>query len=111
MKKATVKKLKLHIKAGDTVKVIAGDDRNKTGLVISVDRDKNLAIVEGVNLKTKHEKPSAKNPQGGITEKSAGVNISNLMLVDQSGKTFRVGRKLNTQGKLQRYNKKTGNLI
>jgi len=106
-----VKRTKLHIKSGDTVMVIAGDDRKKTGTVLSVDVRNHKAIVEGLNMKTKHQKPSAANPQGGISQKEAAIDISNLMLVDNAGKVFRVGRKADQNGKLQRYNKKTGNLI
>jgi large subunit ribosomal protein L24 len=106
-----MEKVNLGIKTGDTVKVIAGDDRNKTGIVTSVDRAKQLVFVEGLNMKTKHSKPSAQNPQGGISQKEAGIHVSNLMLVDGSGKVFRTGKKLNKDNKLQRYNKKTGNLI
>jgi large subunit ribosomal protein L24 len=112
MNKSTNKKVNLGIKTGDTVKVIAGDDRNKTGLVTAVDREKQRVIIEGVNMKTKHTKPSAQNPQGGISQKEASVHVSNVMLVDNTtGKTFRTGKKLNGDNKLQRYNKKTGNLI
>jgi large subunit ribosomal protein L24 len=111
MKKVAMKKANLNIKTGDTVKVIAGDDRNKTGIVTSVDRDKQRVMIEGVNLKTKHSKPSAQNPQGGISQKEASIHVSNVMLVDVGGKVFRSGKKLNNEEKLQRYNKKTGNLI
>ena len=111
MKKISLKKPNLHVKAGDTVKVISGDDRNKTGIIVSVDREKEKVIIEGLNKKTKHTKPSAQNPQGGIVEKEAGIHVSNIMLVDNNGGTFRTGKKMNAQGKLQRYNKKTGNLI
>ena len=106
-----MKKINLGIKTGDTVKVIAGDDRNKSGVVTSVDREKQLVYIEGLNMKTKHAKPSAQNPQGGISEKEAGIHVSNVMLVDNGGKVFRTGKKLNSDNKLQRYNKKTGNLI
>jgi large subunit ribosomal protein L24 len=111
MKKITMKKANLGIKTGDTVKVIAGDDRNKTGIVTAVDREKNRVMIEGVNMKTKHAKPSAQNPQGGISQKEASIHVSNVMLVDGGGKVFRTGKKLNKDNKLQRYNKKTGNLI
>lgn len=106
------KQAKLHIKKGDTVKVIAGDDKGKQGKVLELLLSKNRAVVEGINIVTKHEKPSAGKPEGGIKKTEAGVHISNLMLVDPaSGKTTRVGRKLNEKGKLQRYSKKTGELI
>ena len=103
---------KLHIKRGDTVKVLSGDDKNKTGKVLEILTEKNRAIVEGVNIVTKHQKPSAGKPEGGIKKTEASIHISNLMLVDPaSGKTTRVGRKADDKGKLQRYSKKTGELI
>lgn len=106
------KKPKLHIRKGDTVKVLAGDDKGKTGKVLEVLTQKGRVIVEGINIVTKHEKPSAGKPEGGIKKTEASINISNLMLVDPaSGKATRVGRKLNEKGKLQRYSKKTGEFI
>lgn len=103
---------KLHVKKGDTVKVLAGDDKGKTGTVLEIIRAKNRAVVEGVNIVTKHTKPSAGQPEGGIKKTEATIHISNLMLVDPaSGNATRVGRKLNDKGKLQRYSKKTGELI
>lgn len=106
------KKIKFHIKKGDTVKVIAGDDKGKEGKVQEVIAAKNRAIVEGVNIVTKHQKPSAGKPEGGIKKTEASIHISNLMLVDPaSGKTTRVGRKADEKGKLQRYAKKTGEII
>ncbi len=106
------KKPKLHIKKGDTVKVIAGDDKGKTGKVLEILTAKSRVIVEGINIVTKHAKPSAGKPEGGIKKTEASINISNLMLVDPaSGNPTRVGRKLNEKGKLQRYSKKTGEFI
>ena len=106
------KQPKLHIKKGDTVQVIAGDDKGKSGKVLEIIVLKNRAIVEGINIVTKHQKPSAGKPEGGIKKTEASVHISNLMLVDPaSGKTTRVGRKADDKGKLQRYSKKTGELI
>lgn len=103
---------KLHIKKGDTVKVIAGNDKGKTGKVLEVFPDKNRAIVEDVRVVTKHNKPSAANPEGGITQTEAPIHMSNLMVVDPAnGKPTRVGRKTNDKGKLQRYSKKTGEFI
>ncbi|MFN8239806.1 MAG: 50S ribosomal protein L24 [Bacteroidales bacterium] len=103
---------KLHIKKGDTVTVIAGESKGQKGRVLEVDRDKNRALVEGINMVSKHTKPNAKAPQGGILKKEAPVHISNLMLVDPtSGKPTRVGRKLNDKGKLVRYSKKSGEEI
>ena len=111
------KQPKLHIKKGDTVMVIAGDDkstpqRERKGKVLEIFPEKNRAIVEGINMVTKHEKPSAGKPEGGIKKIEAPVHISNLMLIDPaSGKPTRVGRKANDKGKLQRYSKKTGEFI
>jgi large subunit ribosomal protein L24 len=106
------KQPKLHIRKGDTVKVLAGDDKGKTGRVLEVLPEQRKAIVEGINMITKHEKPSAGKPEGGIKRTEAPVHISNLMLIDPaSGKPTRVGRKLNEKGKLQRYAKKTGEFI
>jgi len=103
---------KLHIKTGDTVKVIAGDEKGKTAKVLSVDKQKSRAIIEGLNMVTKHVKPTAAKPQGGIEKKEAGIHISNLMLVDpKSGEATRTGRKAGENGKLVRYSKKTGEVI
>ena len=103
---------KLHIKKGDTVKVIAGDNKGQQGKVLEVIIDDNRAIVEGVNLVSKSTKPNAKSPQGGIVKKEAPIHISNLMLVDAKGNTTRVGRKLDEKSnKLVRYSKKTGEVI
>lgn len=106
------KQPKLHIRKGDTVKVITGNDNGKTGKVLEVVLEKNRAIVEGINIVTKHEKPSAGKPEGGIKKTEASIHISNLMVVDPAnGNPTRVGRKLNEKGKLQRYSKKTGEFI
>ncbi len=103
---------KLHIKKGDIVYVNVGEDKGKTGRVLEVNVEKQRAIVEGVNIVSKHTKPNAKNPQGGIEKKEAPVHISNLNLVDpKSGKPTRIGRKLNSKGKLVRYAKKSGEEI
>ena len=103
---------KLHIKKGDTVFVNAGDDRGKTGKVLEVRADKNRAIVEGVNLVSKHTKPNAKHPQGGIIKQEAAIHLSNLQVVDPSkGGPTRIGRRLNNNGKLVRYAKKSGEEI
>ena len=103
---------KFHIKKGDTVLVIAGNDKGKQGKVLEMIPSKNRAIVEDVNMRTKHVKPSAQKPEGGIENTEASVHISNLKLVDPaSGDATRVGRKLNDDGKLQRYSKKTGDFI
>lgn len=105
---------KFHVKRGDTVKVISGDSKGKTGTVIKVDRMKSRAVVEGLNMIKKHVKPTAQDPQsGGIIEIEAGIHISNLMVIEpgKNGAASRTGRKLNSDGKLQRYSKKTGNFI
>ena len=86
---------KIHIKKGDTVYVNAGNDKGKTGKVLSVIPSKDRAIVEGVNMVKKHTKPNSKQPQGGIVEQEAGIHISNLQLIDpKSGKPTRVGYKM-----------------
>ena len=103
---------KLSIRKGDKVRVIAGDDKGKEGIVQEVLVEKRRVVVEGINIVTKHEKPSAGKPEGGIKKTEAAIHISNVMLIDPaSGKTTRVGRKANDKGKLQRYSKKTGEFI
>ncbi|GET32041.1 50S ribosomal protein L24 [Prolixibacter bellariivorans] len=103
---------KLHIKKGDSVVVISGNSKGQQGKVLEVIREKDRAIVEGVNLVSKHTKPNAENPQGGILKQEAPVHISNLMLVDPAnGKRTRIGRRLNDKGKLVRYSKKSGEEI
>ncbi len=107
---ATVKKL--HVRKGDTVKVIAGNSKGKSGKVLEVNTAKYRAIVEGVNVVSKHIKPSATNPNGGIEKTEASVHLSNLMVVDPSnGEATRVGRKADNKGKLVRYSKKSGEVI
>ena len=104
--------VKLHIKKGDTVCVIAGDSKGQQGKVLKVEVSKQRAIVEGVNLVKKATKPNAQNPQGGIVEQEAPIHISNLQLLDpQSGKPTRVGRRVNAEGKLVRFAKKSGEEI
>ena len=99
--------VKVKIKKGDTVKVISGNDRGKEGRVLDVFPDSNTAIVEGVKVVSKHSRPSAKNSKGGIVKKEAPINISNLMLVDKSGKVTRVGRIVKEDGTIVRYSKKS----
>ena len=101
---------KLKIKSGDNVRVIAGDHKGQEGKVQKVLRDKNKAIVEGINMISKHEKPSAQNPQGGITEKEAPIHISNLAIIDGKGKATRVGYK-EEDGKKVRFSKKSNEVI
>lgn len=105
-------KVKLKIKKGDKVLVTAGDDKGKQGKVLEIIIAENRAIVEGANMVSKHTKPNAKSPQGGILKQEAPINISNLALIDPaSGKPTRVGRKVNEQGKLVRFAKKSGEEI
>ncbi len=92
--------------------VITGESKGQKGRVLEVDREKNRALVEGVNTVSKHTKPNAKSPQGGILKKEAPINLSNLMLVDPtSGKPTRIGRRFNDKNKLVRYSKKSGEEI
>ena len=100
---------KLHIKKGDTVYVNAGSSKGQTGKVLKVLVEEKRAIVEGVNLVSKSQKPSAKNPQGGIVKQEAPIHISNLN-VAEDGKPVRIGRK-EKEGKLVRVSKKTGKEI
>jgi large subunit ribosomal protein L24 len=103
---------KLHIKKGDTVMVITGESKGQKGRILEIDRAKDRALVEGINMVSKHTKPNAKAPQGGIVKKEAPIHLSNLMLVDPaSGKPTRIGRKLNDNNKLVRYSKKSGEEI
>lgn len=95
---------KTHIKKGDMVKVLAGEDRSKQGRVLEVDRDRMVAIVEGLNINKKHSKPTTANPQGGIVDKEGPIHLSNLMLIDaKTGEPGRVGRRADKEGKLERY--------
>ena len=103
---------KLHIKKGDTVYVLSGEDRGKQGRVLSVLVEKQRAIVEGINVVSKSTKPNAKHPQGGIVKMEAPIHISNLSLLDpKSGKPTRIGRRKNDKGVTVRYSKKSGQEI
>lgn len=103
--------IKLKIKSGDTVRVIAGDHKGAEGKVVKVDREKNKAIVEGVNMVSKHTKPSAKNPQGGIVKKEAPIQISNIALVDTKTKeTTKVGMRMEGDKKV-RFSKKSNQVL
>ena len=101
---------KLKIKTGDTVRVIAGDHKGSEGKVLTVLIEKNKAIIEGVNMIKKHMKPNAQSPQGGIVEKEAAIQISNLSLLNSKGETTRVGYKME-DGKKVRYAKKSNEVI
>ncbi len=100
---------KLKLKTGDTVRVVAGDQKGKEGKIVKVFIEKNRAIVEGVNMVSKHTKPSAQNPQGGIVKKEASLDVSNLMLLED-GNTTRVGYRLE-DGKKVRFSKKSDKAI
>tara|TARA_R110002073_G_scaffold336208_1_gene530889 strand:- start:25437 stop:25745 length:309 start_codon:yes stop_codon:yes gene_type:complete len=100
---------KFKIKSGDTVRVTAGDDKGQEGKIVKILVDKNKAIVEGVNMVSKHTKPSAQNPQGGISKFEAPIHISNLMLVEK-GETTRVGYKIEGDKKV-RFSKKSKETI
>jgi large subunit ribosomal protein L24 len=103
--------VKLKIKSGDTVVVTAGEHKGSEGKVMKVLLDKNKAIVEGVNMVSKHQKPSASNPQGGIAKKEAPIHISNLSLIDpKSGKATRIGYKME-DGKKVRFSKQSNQVI
>jgi large subunit ribosomal protein L24 len=103
--------IKLKIKTGDTVRVIAGDHKGSEGKVVKVDREKNKAIVEGVNMVSKHTKPSAKSPQGGIVKKEAPIQISNISLIDPKTKeTTRVGVRAEGDKKV-RFSKKSNTVL
>ena len=101
---------KLKIKKGDTVRVITGSNKGTEGTVLSISREKSKAIVEGVNMVKKHNKPNAQNPQGGITEKEAPIHVSNLSLLTSDGKTTRVGYRME-EGTKVRFAKKTDEVI
>jgi large subunit ribosomal protein L24 len=102
--------VKIKIKKGDTVRVITGAHKGSEGEVLRISKEDNKAIVEGVNLVKKHNKPNAQNPQGGITEKEALIHISNLSLLTADGKTTRVGYRMEDGAKV-RYAKKTDEVI
>lgn len=103
--------MKIHVKKGDMVKVLAGEAKGATGKILMVDREKYRAIVEGVNMVSKHTKANAKNPQGGIVKQEAPIHISNLMVLDSKGVASRIGRRMGENGKLVRYSKKSGEEI
>ncbi len=103
--------IKLKLKTGDIVRVIAGDHKGSEGKVLKVDREKNKAIVEGVNMVSKHTKPSAKSPQGGIVKKEAAIQISNISLIDSKTKeTTRVGIRVEGDKKV-RFSKKSNQVL
>ncbi|MDG1881239.1 MAG: 50S ribosomal protein L24 [Schleiferiaceae bacterium] len=102
---------KFHIKTGDTVMVIAGTSKGKSGKIIRMIPKQSRAVVEGLNMVTKHQKPSASSPQGGIAKMEAPIHVSNLMLVDGAGNPTRIGRKVNEKGETSSFAKKNGDTI
>jgi large subunit ribosomal protein L24 len=111
MESKNIKRTKLKIRKGDQVKVISGDSKGQQGKVLEVIPADNRAIVEKVNMVSKHSRPNAQNTQGGIVKKEAPIHLSNLMLIDpKGGKPTRVGRKV-VDGKIVRYAKKSGEVI
>lgn len=111
MEQVVKRNIKLHVRKGDRVKILSGKYKNEQGVVVKVFPTLCRATVGGINLVSKHVKPSAQNPKGDIIKKEAPIHISNMMVLDQEGNPTRIGRKLNDKGKLQRYSKKTGNFI
>lgn len=107
MERKKNKQKKLHIKKGDTVMVIAGENKGSKGRVLSVENARERAIVEGVNIVKKHRKSNAQNQPGTRTEEEAPVHISNLKVIDSKGEPTRIGRRLDDNGKLVRYSKKS----
>ena len=102
---------KLKLKKGDTVRVISGESRGQEGKIVSIDTKKMRVIVEGVNMISKHSKPNAKSPNGGITKQEGSVHISNVMFVE-GGKTVRIGRSIDEKTKhTVRISKKTKEVI
>jgi large subunit ribosomal protein L24 len=110
MERKKNKQLKLRIKKGDIVKVISGESKGQQGRVLEIITDERRALVEGVNLVSRHTKPNSKTPQGGIVKKESSIHISNLMLLDGKGNATRVGRR-EEDGKNVRYSKTTGETI
>jgi large subunit ribosomal protein L24 len=102
---------KIKIKSGDVVRVIAGDHKGSEGKVTKVLRDKNKAVIEGVNMVSKHTKPSAKSPQGGIVKKEAPIQISNLSLIDPKSKEItKTGVRIDGGNKV-RFSKKSNQVV
>lgn len=103
---------KMKIKKGDSVMVISGNYKGNQGKVLFVDVDKQRAVVEGINLISKHTKPNAENPKGGIVQKEGYIHVSNLKVIDGAGNPTRIGRKTDDKNnKKVRYSKKTGEVI
>jgi len=108
----TDNRVKMHLKKGDTVYVVSGKDKGKTGKVLKVLRDKNRALVENLNIVKRHQRPDQANPTGGIVEKEASIHISNLMIYDQTeNKPSRIGHKTLSTGEKVRFSKRSGEEI
>jgi large subunit ribosomal protein L24 len=106
------KKTKFHVRRGDRVMVISGNEKGKSGVITRVIVEKERAIIEGLALVKKAVKPSNAHPEGGFIQKESGIHLSNLMLIDpKSGQPTRIGRRRNAEGKLERYAKKSGETI
>ncbi len=103
---------KLKLKKGDNVKVMTGKSKGHVGRIISIFPSKGVAIVEGANIVSRHTKPNAASPDGGIIKKEAAVHLSNLMMIDSKGKASKIGFKFDSKtGKKNRYFKKTGEIV
>lgn len=103
---------KFRIRAGDTVYVTAGKEKGKTGKVLRLEKEREKAVVEKLNVIKRHSRPTQKNPGGGIIEKEAGIHVSNLMIYDaESGGPVKVGYRTGEDGKKVRYSRKTGKEI
>ena len=103
---------KTYLKKGDSVQIMIGRDKGKKGRIISINKNKYNALVEGINLVSKHTKPNQENPKGGIIKKESVIDISNLLLVDSKGKASKIGKRINKKtGKKERYFKTTGDLV
>jgi large subunit ribosomal protein L24 len=115
MPRTTNKQKKLHVKKGDEVKVISGNEKGKEGRVLAVFPGKERVLVEGINMRTHHDKPTQENPQGGRIKREASIHISNVMVIDPStGEPSRIGRKRiedESGGRWVRYAKKSGEII
>lgn len=115
MPRTSNKRRKLHVKKGDNVRVIAGNEKGKEGRVLVVYPKKERVLVEGINMRVHHDKPTQDNPQGGRIEREMSVHISNVMVIDPTtGEPTRIGRKkIDEDGNSRwvRYAKKSGEII
>lgn len=112
MKRRSNTQQKLHVRSGDMVKVIAGNSKGSEGKITKILAEKNRVVVEGVNIQTKHIKPTAQSPQGELKRQEGSVHISNVKLIDPAtGEATRTGRRMNDKGKLQRFSKSSDKFI